>query len=527
MKKRAVVAGLITLMLGIVFLVSAQLVTRTIVKGDVNGDGAINIVDAIWTINIILEIPYPEPPASEEEICAADVNGDGNVNVLDVLLIVNVILYPDDFHFVSSCDELDCDDSNTCTQDYCDPLCIQCRHTNLSSGTPCDDGNLCTENDQCVDGNCQGTLKDCDDGNPCTDDSCDPDIGCIYTEVCCENGSDDDDDGNTDCADEDCLVDGDGDGHYAAPCGGDWDDSDSDVYPGAPEICDDGKDNDQDGNTDCADEDCLVDGDSDGHYAEPCGDDCNDNDASVHPGATEICDDTKDNDCDGDTDCDDIDCSADPVCFVCGSTFTDINGNTYQTVQIGDQCWMAENLKVTRYRNGDPIPNVTDITEWTGLSTGAYCNYNNNSGNVATYGRLYNWYAVDDSRNIAPAGWHVPTDAEWRQLEMYLGMSQSQADSTGWRGTDEGGKMKETGTSHWYSPNTGATNESGFSALPGGNRSYNGYFYTLGIYASFWSSTEYNSSIAWDRILDFISAQVERDYYSKQNGFSLRCLRDN
>jgi uncharacterized protein (TIGR02145 family) len=105
---------------------------------------------------------------------------------------------------------------------------------------------------------------------------------------------------------------------------------------------------------------------------------------------------------------------------------TDYDGNVYQIVLIGGQCWMMENLKVTHYRNGDPIPHVPNIGEWYGLSSGAYCDYNNDPGNVETYGRLYNWYAVDDSRNIAPEGWHVPTDDEWKQLEMYLGMSQAE-----------------------------------------------------------------------------------------------------
>ncbi|MEJ2629601.1 MAG: fibrobacter succinogenes major paralogous domain-containing protein, partial [bacterium] len=107
-------------------------------------------------------------------------------------------------------------------------------------------------------------------------------------------------------------------------------------------------------------------------------------------------------------------------------TVTDIDGNTYQTVKIGDQWWMAENLKVTHYRNNDEIPNVTYWGDWHDLSTGAYCDYNNNEGNVSTCGHLYNWYAVNDSRNIAPEGWHVPTDEEWKELEMYLGMSRSE-----------------------------------------------------------------------------------------------------
>ncbi len=134
--------------------------------------------------------------------------------------------------------------------------------------------------------------------------------------------------------------------------------------------------------------------------------------------------------------------------------------------------------------------------------------------------------AVDDSRNIAPEGWHVPTDAEWKQLEMYLGMSQAEADTYGWRGTDEGGKLKETGTTHWNSPNAGATNESGFTALPGGWRNIDGTFYAMGDIAIFWSSTEYNSPYAWRRRLDYDNSRVRRGNSSKQDGFSVRCVRD-
>ncbi len=209
----------------------------------------------------------------------------------------------------------------------------------------------------------------------------------------------------------------------------------------------------------------------------------------------------------------------------CG-TVTDIDGNTYQAVKICNQWWMAENLKVTHYRNGDAIPNVTDDPTWGGLTTGAYCEYNNDANNVATYGRLYNWYSVNDSRNIAPAGWHVPTDAEWKQLEMCLGMSQAQADATGWRGTTEGGKMKEAGTVHWASPNTGATNESGFSGLPGGYRSEDGTYGYIGYVALIWSSTEYSSYDAWYRYLDYGYSVVGRFSYYKKCGFSVRCVKD-
>ena len=210
-------------------------------------------------------------------------------------------------------------------------------------------------------------------------------------------------------------------------------------------------------------------------------------------------------------------------------TVTDIDGNVYKTVKIGTQWWMAENLKVTHYRNGDPIPNVTDSIEWSGLSSGAYCEYDNDANNVTTYGRLYNWLAIADSRNIAPVGWHVPTDEEWKQLEMYLGMSQADADTVGWRGTTEGGKLKDSGTTSWISPNTGATNESGFTALPAGSRIYqDGHFVDIGYLAIFWSSTEYDSNYSWFRALVYEYSNICRLHYidSKLSGLSIRCVKD-
>lgn len=195
-------------------------------------------------------------------------------------------------------------------------------------------------------------------------------------------------------------------------------------------------------------------------------------------------------------------------------TVTDIDGNVYQTIRIGDQWWMMENLEVTHYRNGEPIPHVTDDTTWSGLTSGAYCNYNNYTDNVATYGRLYNWYAVDDTSNIAPEGWHVPTDEEWQTLIDYLGSSVAS------------GKLKETGTTHWTSPNTGATNESGFTALPGGLRiSSNGSFYNMGYYADFWSSAGYSGG-AWFRRLTYDNSQVVYGSSDKRNCRSVRCVRD-
>ena len=213
--------------------------------------------------------------------------------------------------------------------------------------------------------------------------------------------------------------------------------------------------------------------------------------------------------------------------FSCEKNLTDIDGNKYQTVKIGDQLWMAENLKVTRYRNGELIPEVMDNNEWC-FTEGAYCNYSDDATKVAIYGRLYNWYAVIDSSNIAPIGWHVPTDAEWQTLVDYLG-----GDSVA------GGKMKETGVTHWNVPNTGATNESGFSALPGGFRLFNGSYvyivgyrindgtyYDIGYYGLWWSATEDGSGHAWYRGLDCSSSDMNRNNAHKQGGFSVRCVKD-
>ncbi len=210
-------------------------------------------------------------------------------------------------------------------------------------------------------------------------------------------------------------------------------------------------------------------------------------------------------------------------------TVLDNDGNLYKTIKIGEQWWMAENLQVTHYRNGDIIPNVTDNSEWTNLDSGALCYYDNNKTNKNDYGALYNWYAMNDTRNIAPAGWHVPTDTEWKQLEMYLGMSQTDADNENWRGTDQGGKLKETGTSHWNNPNTGATNESGFTARGGGYRSYsfNGAFDGKGQYATFGTATESDAQNTWHHYLYFSTDEVGRGTANKADGFTVRLVKDN
>jgi len=213
----------------------------------------------------------------------------------------------------------------------------------------------------------------------------------------------------------------------------------------------------------------------------------------------------------------------------CPPTVMDIDGNTYFAVKIGDQCWTAQNLKVTHYQNGDSIPNVTDAVTWEGLSTGAYCDYDNDEDLVAVHGRLYNWYAVDDSRGIAPVGWHVPSDAEWKELEIYLGMTQAEADAEGLRGTDEGGKLKESGPIYWLAPNLGATNESGFTALPSGTRNYDGPFNNFGANATFWTSTEFVGYSAWQRTILYDNSQILRagsGAPAKRYGFSIRCVKD-
>jgi uncharacterized protein (TIGR02145 family) len=199
-------------------------------------------------------------------------------------------------------------------------------------------------------------------------------------------------------------------------------------------------------------------------------------------------------------------------------TVTDIDGNVYNTVTIGTQVWMAENLKTTKYRNGEAIPHITDNTTWYNLTTGAYYNYNNNTSYGAVYGKLYNWFAVTDSRNIAPTGWHVPTDAEWTTLTTYLG-GESVA----------GGKLKEAGTSHWASPNTGATNETGFTALPCGYRlDTTGTVADTSHLSNFWSSSEnigsYNA--AWFKSITYNTGALIRSYSDKRSGYTVRCVRD-
>lgn len=202
----------------------------------------------------------------------------------------------------------------------------------------------------------------------------------------------------------------------------------------------------------------------------------------------------------------------------------DIDGNIYNKVEIGNQTWLLENLKTTKYRNGDAILNGISSEN----TTGAYEIYDDLPSNNSVYGKLYNWYAVEDSRGVCPTGWHVPSDAEWKTLEMHLGMSPEEADQgEGQRGTDEGGKLKVTGTDYWNSPNTGATNESGFSALPGG-AFWNENFVELKTFGGWWTSSLADDSHVWYRYLSYDHSEIHRkDEAPKHAGFSVRCLKDN
>ena len=220
-------------------------------------------------------------------------------------------------------------------------------------------------------------------------------------------------------------------------------------------------------------------------------------------------------------------------------TVTDYDGNKYQTVMIGNQVWMTENLKTIHYADGTSIPLVEDNGAWDdlGYTDKAYCYYDNSSSNGNTYGALYSWAAAmngeissnnnpSDVQGVCPDGWHLPSDNEWKELEMFLGMSQESADSSRWRGTDEGGKLKETGYEHWIDPNTGATNESGFTALAGGWRDTYGDFNYLDKFADFWSATEVDSSNVWFRDLGYSYSEIWRNNDYKNYGSSVRCLKD-
>jgi len=198
----------------------------------------------------------------------------------------------------------------------------------------------------------------------------------------------------------------------------------------------------------------------------------------------------------------------------------DSDGNYYSVVKVGSQTWMAENLKTTKYRNGDAITNITDNTAWSVATLGAWCDYNNDVNNGTKFGKLYNWYALSNIPEIAPVGWHVATDIEWASL---MNISGGAAVA--------GGKLKETGLTNWKTPNSSATNESGFTALPGGYRHYGGTFYDVNLNYTgnngyWWSSTQFSAGWSFSRTLSYSSGATYQGTEPKRSGFSVRCVMD-
>jgi uncharacterized protein (TIGR02145 family) len=194
-------------------------------------------------------------------------------------------------------------------------------------------------------------------------------------------------------------------------------------------------------------------------------------------------------------------------------TVKDIDGNIYKTVTIGTKTWMAENLKTTRLNDGTLIPLVSVYDEWQALTTSGYCWYENNATSKNSYGALYNWYSVNSGK-LCPTGWHAPTDAEWSALTNHYGVEEI-----------AGGKLKEKGTTHWQDPNEGATNEGGFTALPGGHRGFNGAYGDLGDFGYWWSSTGSNATEAWYRIIGYRESNIQRLSFGRKNsGYSVRCV---
>lgn len=205
-------------------------------------------------------------------------------------------------------------------------------------------------------------------------------------------------------------------------------------------------------------------------------------------------------------------------------SITDIDGNSYPTVTIGSQAWTAKNLNVSHYRNGDPIPEVQNPDDWANLTTGAFCYYSNITANGIQYGKLYNWYAINDPRGLAPEGWHIPTENEWNTLINYLGGNQV-----------AGGKLKSTDSLDWTPSNntpSESTNETGFTAVAGGARGSYGDFGLSGLYGHWWSSTGFNDSLALGKRLDYNSGGViggniaQNIGWIRREGFSVRCIQN-
>lgn len=205
----------------------------------------------------------------------------------------------------------------------------------------------------------------------------------------------------------------------------------------------------------------------------------------------------------------------DEFSFTTTELVTDVDGNVYNTVTIGTQTWMVQNLRTTKFRDGTSIPIITDNTGWSESSTSAYCNINNNPNVGAAFGRLYNFHAVSNSSNLAPTGWHVATDADWTTLTNFVGGANI-----------AGGKLKEAGYTHWETPNANATNEYGFTALPNYYRNTYGVFFPSGWYSYWWTSTPANASTVWVRGMSIDDPFVERYSFSLNYGLSVRCVKD-
>jgi len=221
----------------------------------------------------------------------------------------------------------------------------------------------------------------------------------------------------------------------------------------------------------------------------------------------------------------------DDSCVYPYGTVIDIDNNEYSTINIGDQEWMAENLRVTKYKNGADIPTDYSNAQWVNLYTGGYSAYNNSSEESEIYGLLYNWFVVEDNQGICPEGWTVPTDEQFQELEIQLGLSPSEAMSTGWRGSTEGGKLKSAGTIEngdglWLHPNTNATNDFWYSAHPAGHRHHEtGQYGAMGIHSNFWTSDEYSEFSAIYRQLMYDRSTIYRNDHEKPVGYSIRCIK--
>lgn len=208
-------------------------------------------------------------------------------------------------------------------------------------------------------------------------------------------------------------------------------------------------------------------------------------------------------------------------------TVTDIDGNKYTTVVIGEQEWLRENLRTTRYNDGTPIQYVPDVTEWRHIHTPAYTWYDNDISNKVPYGALYNWWAVGSRQDLCPAGWRVATDDDWKTLERYVGMTPEEIEGTAWRGAGEGGKLKEAGNKHWESPNEGATNEYGFTVVPGGRRGSSGVFGNITRATTIWTCTEISLSCGVYRHFSSASTRIGRSITGeKKYGLATRCIRE-